>query len=447
MKFSRPIFFIATIFLLFNLSSINAQRDVSNNPDYGKDSLARVSCANDLSTISEYMKINLPEYALPAWRSVFDNCPASSKNIYINGAKIYQDKIESAKDPAIRAGYFDTLMLIYDRRIQYFGEESYVLGRKGKDILRYNSQDIESAYTALKASVLSEEPDFDAGVCVGLVETGVLMYRAGKIPAKELLETYMTVSALTDIQKEKGRNPRIPQQVYERINAALSKAGLSNCDEIEGAFKEKVNTGSEDVATLNLISDLLQLSNCGTTEFSGEVNEKLFKLEPSPDRAYTLAWYFIRKEKFETAIDYFKKAIEIETDADKKAHYYYQMAILCNTRMNLQQDAVAYARKAIELAPAWGDPYFVIASAYVISAKDCFEGAFERSSVYWAATDKCLQAKSVDSSVTEKANSLISDYSRFYPNNEEVFFRSLQEGDAYTVGCWINEKTTVRVKK
>jgi len=150
---------------------------------------------------------------------------------------------------------------------------------------------------------------------------------------------------------------------------------------------------------------------------------------------------------FDAVISFLNKAIELETDLDKQAHYYYQMAIICNTKMNLQKDAVTYSRKAIELLPTWGEPYFVVANAYLQSGKDCFDGAFERSTVYWVATDLCQKAKTVDKSIEEKANSLIADYARFYPNNEEVFFRSLQEGSSYTVGCWINEKTTVRVKK
>ncbi len=447
MNFKRTL--QVSVFLLFTIAivDVSGQRDVSQNPNYGPDSLSRVACGNNLSTLAEYMKINLPEYALSAWREVFEKCPAASKNIYINGAKIFQYLIEKEADPEIQSAYFDTLMLIYDRRIEYFGEEGNVLGRKGKDMLRYNSQDYESAYLTLKQSFLKSGADIDPVVTVGLIETGVLMYKASKITAKELLDNYISVSNATENEKNKGGRPDVAEQVFSRINAALAKAGLSNCAEIEEAFKEKLANGSADAGILSLISDLLVKSSCENTDFYGEVNEKLFVLEPSSDKAYTLAWYYIRKEKFDAVISFLNKAIELETDLDKQAHYYYQMAIICNTKMNLQKDAVTYSRKALELLPNWGEPYFVIANAYLQSGKDCFEGGFERSTVYWVATDLCIKAKGVDKSIEEKANSLIADYARFYPNNEEVFFRSLQEGSAYTVGCWIDEKTTVRVKK
>jgi len=434
-----------TIGLLVFFSQLSGQQDPSNNPNYGADSLSRVNCGNNLSTVAEYMKINLPDYALPAWRDVFENCPAASKNIYIHGVKIFQEKIEKTKDPVLQSAYFDTLMLIYDRRIQYFGEEGQVLGRKGKDILRYRSQDYEKAYETLKQSVEKSGSEIDAGVSVGLIETGVLMFKEGKITAKELLGNYIQVSENIELQYKKRGNAELSEQVLTRINAALGKAGLSNCQEIEEAFREKVSSG--DSKTLALISDLLEMSNCNNAPFYGIVNENLFNLEPTADRAFNLARYNIRKERYDDAINYLTKAIESETDANKKAQYYYQMSILCNAKLNRQQDAVDYAGKAVTLMPGWGEPYFIIANAYILGSKVCFEGAFERSTVYWVATDYCIKAKNQDKSVEQKANSLISEYSRFYPNNEEVFFRSMKEGDEYTVGCWINEKTVARVRK
>lgn len=273
------------------------------------------------------------------------------------------------------------------------------------------------------------------------------MYIAGKIASKELLLNYLSVSENSDKQLINGTRPEIVEQVFTRINTALSKAALNNCSEIEETFSEKIDSGTSDLKSLKLIAELMQKSNCISSDFYGDLYEKLNSIEPSADYAYTLAWYYIRKEKFEAAVSYLKKSIELEKDTDKQAHYYYQLALICNTKMKLQEDAVNYAQNAINLLPSWGEPYFVIANAYILGSKECFEGAFERESVYWVATDKCIKAKNIDKTVEEKANGLIADFVRFFPNNEEIFFRSLQEGNEYTVGCWINEKTIVRVRK
>ena len=65
---------------------------------------------------------------------------------------------------------------------------------------------------------------------------------------------------------------------------------------------------------------------------------------------------------------------------------------------------------------------------------------------YSAAIDKFIAAKNMDSSVAELANKKIASYSKYLPTNEDAFFNGYKEGDTYTVGCWINESTKVRIK-
>ena len=150
-----------------------------------------------------------------------------------------------------------------------------------------------------------------------------------------------------------------------------------------------------------------------------------------------------RREQYSKAIDYYQKAIGSEEDPLKKADYYYQLAFIVNAKLNQPEKARSYAQQAIKLKPAWGDPYILIGDAYA-GSKDCFEDEFEKTTIYWAAVDKFMQAKAVDASAAEKAHERIDTYSQYFPDVETIFFYSLQEGDSYTVGCWINETTKVR---
>ena len=63
---------------------------------------------------------------------------------------------------------------------------------------------------------------------------------------------------------------------------------------------------------------------------------------------------------------------------------------------------------------------------------------------YFAVIDKLQKAKSVDPNLAEKANELISTYSRYTPKDEDLFFIGIKKGDAVTIGGWIGETTTVR---
>ena len=64
------------------------------------------------------------------WKVVFTICPASSERMYVDGANLVTGKIKAAKTKELKSAYVDTLLMIYDQRIKYFGNEGSVLGRK-----------------------------------------------------------------------------------------------------------------------------------------------------------------------------------------------------------------------------------------------------------------------------------------------------------------------------
>ena len=114
-------------------------------------------------------------------------------------------------------------------------------------------------------------------------------------------------------------------------------------------------------------------------------------------------------------------------------------------KLNDPQIARRYALQAINLRPGWGEPFLLIGDIYT-RAVDCFADEFKKNAVYWIAVDKYIQAKSVDPSVTEKADERIQNYSAYFPDAETLFFNGLKVGDQYKIGCWINEKTTVKAR-
>ena len=50
---------------------------------------------------------------------------------------MYEKFIEQADSPAEKDKFIDEMMKVYDKRIKYFGEEGYVLGRKATSWLKY----------------------------------------------------------------------------------------------------------------------------------------------------------------------------------------------------------------------------------------------------------------------------------------------------------------------
>jgi hypothetical protein len=83
---------------------------------------------------------------------------------------------------------------------------------------------------------------------------------------------------------------------------------------------------------------------------------------------------------------------------------------------------------------------------YAGSAKQ-FSGEIESKAVFWAAVDKCIKAKSIDPSCSDRANSLIRSYTAAFPSMETIFFNDYNEGQSFQVGGWIGETTTIRARK
>lgn len=416
------------------------------NPAYGPDSATRMECANNLSTMSEFMKIDLFDYALPAWREVFRDCPESSKNIYISGVKIYQKLLKDTRDRELRMAYYDTLMMIYDLRIEYFGEKGFVLGRKGMDIIRYNESDFENAYHAFSESVRLQGNEAELNYITGLIQTATVMQKFGKITDEKLLEEYLLSVDILNAQKKVESNPSKINRVRSILDKVIAETKIGNCEIIESSFNDKVRAENPDVDLIRVVNDIMVGSGCDNTLFYSDVNEILLEVDPDPALAYEVAKYNLKNDNFEKAAEFILKAINNEEDAEKKANYQYQLSVIYSSRLNKYQEAVNYAKQAIENRPGWGDPYFVIASAFIEGIKNCNVESFERQAVYWLAADYAYRAKNSDPSVEEKANDLISQYRSNYPNVEETFFRSLKEGDSYTIGCWISENTTVKTR-
>ena len=95
--------------------------------------------------------------AVQPWKWVFINCPKSTINIYLHGEKLVEELIKKESDKDKKEKYIDTLMLVYDKRIQHFGKEGYVLGKKGVDLYKLRPTAYEGAYEILKKSITLEK--------------------------------------------------------------------------------------------------------------------------------------------------------------------------------------------------------------------------------------------------------------------------------------------------
>jgi len=430
---------------------LSAQKGIEDGSKHGhgEDS---VNCIKNLSLYREFAKQGPKGYgdAMPNWKLVYNECPASTKNIYIDGVKLYNNLIDNEKDPERKAALMDTLRMIYDQRIKYFKQPGTVLGRKAVDILRHpeyreNPVIIEECYGYLKKSLELLKNRSSMLLWQPSITSAISLYQNGTLTDQQMIEDYSVVADIIDYQLGKKPDNTQLKRVKNATDAQFLASGAPTCSSLLEFFQTRYDAKKEDVSFLRKAVVFMGRLECEDDPFFSIVAEELYAKEPSADSAFGLAKLFLKKKEYSKSIGYYKEAIEREEDPLKKADYYYQLAFITNAEMDQAQQARTYALEAIKLKPEWGEPYILIGDTYA-GAKDCFNDEFERTTIYWAAVDKFIRAKSVDSEVLEKADERISTYSKYFPDVETIFFYSLAEGDSYTVGCWINETTKVRAR-
>lgn len=441
----REISFISAL-ITVSLFTHSQKLKYYENPKYGPDSLSRVECAKNLSNMSSFVKVDMFDYAYDSWRYCFKNCPGASKNIYIMGAKILRHKIENSEDNTVADKFIDTLMILYDQRIQYYGQEGYVLGWKGVDLIKYRQSDLKEAYNFLKKSIDITKSRSEEAVSITFMQATNVLYKNDLISKDEVINNYIKISGYMEEKLKSSKSDDKTELALENIEKIFTASGAADCKALVNIFEPKFNAGRKNAELLKNISVILEKSNCTDSELYLNVLVELFNIEPSADLAKNIGSLYHNIGQYNESVSYFKKAIELETDNETKAKLYVVLAQINLDNLKNYSLARNYAYEAIKLDDNFGEPYILIGDAYIKSTEDNGGSDFEKRTVYWAAVDKYQKAMMADPSVSDKAKKLISRYSDYFPMKEETFFHGYVDGQEYTIGGWINEKTVVRTR-
>ncbi len=455
--------FSVIIILAFAIQAIGQGVSPHLNPKYGTDSSSRVHCAMNISLYSEFYKQKNYNDAVNSWRKVFNNCPKASKNTYIKGANIYNNLIIREKDKTKKEALIDTLMMIYDQRIEYFGGKGRVYSYKGIDLYGYRGNTAEQeVYDILGEAMKLEDNKSKSAVVTIYMQCAVSLYKAtpSKIEGSQIINDYtfsietlekateynkILVSKGGKYQKRGEKELKNIETSFNNVEALFSESGAATCDALIAIFEPKCSEKSEDLEWMKKVNKLLNRAECTEHDLYARTAEQQYKLEPSAEAAHNLARLFLKREEYKKAAGYYDEATKLQENAGKKALYYYEWSQLAYAMENLPK-VRKLSNKALEFNPNDGKPYIMIGKAYAASKKmKIGEESVEHYSVYWVAVDNFYKAKKVDAELTEKANNLIATYTKHFPKYEEWFMAvGSNEGDSYTVGGWINVKTKVR---
>jgi len=442
--FTRLFLFVAGLGL-FSTEIVSAQVDCSKK--WGVDSVQTIQ---NISLYREFFKQKNFAAALEPWRYVFEQAPCSREQTHIDGIAMFKDRLKAQKDSTLRTPLLDTLLLIYDARAKFFPKSaSNALGRKAVDMLDFipgQNQRIREAFeVAVKVGGQATEP-FVLGY---YFKVAIKDYKGGALNQDQIFDLY---NQLTGIADANLANPALDSTKRLRytenkaaLDADLSISVIENCDQILKNFEAKFLAGNTEKALRDLIYNQLRIKNCKDSEFYEKVAISKFSDDPQPALGIELARRFHKSNRTKEADTYYQEALKLVSDDSVKAQYTLDYAALFSEDKQYDK-ARELALQANALRPNWGKPLLFVGNLYAASYNVCGGGGISAQAVYWAAVDKFKQAARTNPALQTECDQLVDKYSGYFPKKETLFFNNppYKGGDAYRVGCWIQESTSVR---
>lgn len=368
---------------------------------------------------------------------LIEKCPAASENIYVNGTKLYKQRINRAQTLAEKNAYVDSLLWLYDVRLENFGThrtrgKDYILERKAREYLTYKESDREGIRNA-----------FEAAIAAQVEATGKADPEVLAIYFKNLCDDYsndvvdaMTVVAAYDGNAKyfEGIAPE-QEEFKEQFEKCFAMSGAASCENIEKIFAKKIADAPEDEAVIAQAMDLMSRAKC-ESDFFLSVGEKYYAMKPSSITAKLLAEAFQNRKEYEKANQYLREALAKETNDAERENLLVRIGIL-EVTTNDYRDAVEAFREAQKINPEDGLIYYFLPQCYVFGAKNC--NGFAKDATFWVAYDMLQKAiPLLEGDYPEfaaNAKSLAATYRSAFPTTEECFFNELSEGSTYTVNC------------
>ena len=439
------------IVLLISVAVISlfASSTLSAQGKFGPDS---AECIKYLSYYTEYFKQKNYDSALPNWRQAYKLCPPTARySLLSDGTTLLKRVLQAnSKNPIYKEALVDSIMKIYDERIQYWPKyATSSLNNKALDMYNFIKDEPEKLYEGLTAAVTELGKEARPNLYLFQINTAVDLYKDGKLDPETVINVYETavnnISAMTpknDVEK------RSNEKMISDIESIFITSQVASCDNLIALFTPRYEADPQNLDLAKNIVKMMGITEgCTDNDLFLNAVTVMHNMEPSYVSAYNLYKLYAGRADVENAVKYMTEAIEnAESDAITDGGYQYELAAFCYKN---GQNAKAYAaaQAAAELDPSIaGKAYMLLGTIW--GSVSCSGNDIEQRAKYWVAVDFMNKAKAADETLADAANDMIRQYASYYPQTAEAFMYDVTDGQSYTVSCGgMRATTTVRTQK
>ncbi len=376
------------------------------------------------------------------FQHLVNTVPTAAVSIYQRGEQIYSRKFRLAKTVAEQRQAFDSMMVVYDLRLQYFGTtpeaKAEILDRRARQYATYNNRDREGLreafQMAIAADIEGKNPD--------LYETTVLYF-------SNLVEDYKNDEVYPDVVLAEYERlapifetaPAEKAEFKGQFDTLFGTSGVASCENLEQLFAKKLEADPNNVDVLNQAVALMSRAKC-SSDFFFTIAERQYGLNPSVGTAVVLAQGFKGKGEYEKASSYLREVLKNETEVENRISLLQELGLVELAASNIQ-GAMVVARELRQLDEQNAYSYFILANCYASSG--CVEA-------FWAAYDTMKKAEELftDENMKTSAQEAARAYAGRWPlsNDERFFMEGIKAGDEITIPCGAAAglRTTVRFR-
>lgn len=399
-----------------------------------------------ISLYDDYRKNNEFVKAKNHLTWLLKNTPDLNTSIYINGAEIYEKLASAEKDPAKKNNLIDSLLIIYDLRVKYCGDEASVSNRKALSALSFWANENGKEAYVLKlldeSFKLNGNDIFDATLVPYMQAVKINKLKLKNLTDEQVLERYDMVIGILDSKIKKALSEGKPADRYKGWKDDVDKILLSmikvDCEFVRTNMGPKFKQNPKDIGLAKKIFAFMLADKCTDDPLWLQAAEEISKVEKDYGLLKNLAIRYLAMENYTRANQYFKEALELTTNnSDKADILIYQGSI--ESKKGSKTAARDLFRQACTVDGSKKDAYERIGDLYYSSSADCAkkENMAEDRLVYLAAYDMYQRAGDAKKMAMAKEQ---------FPSKEDIFLINWSTGDSQRVGCWINETTTIRTR-
>lgn len=375
--------------------------------------------------------------ALEPFQWLLDKAPDLHTSLYIQGEQMYKGLIETTSEIALQEAYQEKLMTLYDLRMQYFQDEANVSNRKMFAAYHYYKHRKDkhlSLLTLFENTFQTHAQHFTAANLIAYMDVIRLVQAQEKsLSDEEVLNRYDRISQLLQSQNTAAEDIEKKQEAIDKL---LLATVTLDCNLIAEKFgKPFMEQYADDANRAKKIVALGLAYRCKELPVFLEAARLVQKKEPNFGIARMLALSYDAQEDYPLAEKYYREAIGLAQEKEKKANMLYALAQHYQRR-NLKAKARTAALEAVETHASLKEAYKLIGDLYLSSFDACKEGesATRDRAIYIAAYQMYQKADRTD---------LMESARQQFPTIEEIFQEGYEEGQTIEAGCWINESVVL----